>query len=98
MGMNVISKRPLQAFWEKHADAREPLEAWYKTIRSRDLVSFEDLRTTFPYVDHVGPDYLIFNIKGNRYRLITRVKYVAKTLWIKDVLTHDEYSAWTPGD
>ncbi|CAN5884054.1 type II toxin-antitoxin system HigB family toxin [soil metagenome] len=96
MAFNVIAKSTLRAFWQKHADSEDALTACYKLISKGDFSSFAQLRETFSSAELVLPDYVIFNLKGNYYRLITRISFSYKTVWVKNVFTHAEYDRWTP--
>ncbi|UCH26821.1 MAG: type II toxin-antitoxin system HigB family toxin [Trueperaceae bacterium] len=96
MAFNVIAKSTLRSFWQHHADSENALTAWYKLMSKSDFANFAVLRETFGNADFVLPDYVIFNIKGNRYRLITRINFTYKTVWIKHIFTHAEYDRWTP--
>ena len=96
MAFNVIAKSTLRDFWQRHADSEEALTAWYKLMTKSTFSTFADLKETFGSADLVQPDYVIFNIKGNHYRLITRISFSYKTVWIKHVFTHAEYDRWTP--
>lgn len=96
MGFNVISKPVLRDFWETHADSKEALEMWFKVLSKSEARNFAELKETFASADYVGPDYIIFDIKGNSYRIITRVNFTYKTFWIKHVFTHAEYNRWKP--
>ena len=96
MAFNVIAKSTIRAFWEQHSDSQDALTAWHKLMTKGDYEHFADLKETFSSADYVQPDYVIFNIKGNHYRLITRISFKYKTAWIKHVFTHSEYDDWTP--
>ena len=88
--MHVITRRRLLEFSEKHSDAGEPLDRWYRIIKHTDFESFADLRKTFPQADKVGR-LIVFDIGGNKYRLITYIVYGRKRIYIRNVLTHHEY-------
>lgn len=85
--MRVISKRRLREFWEKHSDSQGPLEEWYKLTRKASWRNFAEVRATFRHADNVGT-CTVFNIKGNDYRLITKIDYAYQKVFIKYVLTH----------
>jgi len=89
--MHVISKKALREFWERHADAKEPLEEWYKTAVRAKWQSIADVRLTYPHADAAG-DCTVFNIKGNSYRLVVKIAYSKHLIFIRFVLTHAEYS------
>lgn len=89
--MHVISRKAVREFWERHRDAKEPLEEWYKTATRAKWQSIGDVRLTYPHADAAG-DCTIFNIKGNTYRLVVKILYGKQLIFIRFVLTHAEYS------
>ena len=93
--MHVISKKALRKFWESHPDAQEPLLRWYRIVSQTDFESYFQLRQTFPSADLVGR-HVVFNIGGNKYRLIASIHFNRNKLYVRDVLTHREYDkgAW----
>ncbi len=93
--MNVISFKALQAFSVQHPEAEAPLKAWYKRVRGSTYVSFADVRADFGSADWVK-GHIVFDIGGNKYRLIVTASFQFRTLWVKGVLTHKEYDAWKP--
>lgn len=88
--MHIVSLKTLRTFWEKHPDSFIPLSRWYKIVERSNFGSFVELRATFPTADLVG-DLVVFNIGGNRYRLITSVHFNRGRVYIRHVLTHREY-------
>ncbi len=88
--MHVIAKPALVAFWTKHPDAKSSLVAWYKIVHSNDFGSYIELKKTFASVDHVK-GLTVFNIAGNKYRLIAAIHYNRRKVYIRNVLTHAEY-------
>jgi mRNA interferase HigB len=88
--VHIITRRRLVDFWEIHPEARTPLQHWFAIIRQTDYASFAALRVTFPSADQVGR-FTVFNIGGNKFRLITAVHYNRKKVYIRHVLTHAEY-------
>ena len=93
--MRVISLKRLREFWEQHADAEQALRAWYKSVVGAEWKSLQDARATYPHADGVetksGETLTIFNICGNKYRLIARIRYDYQLVNIRIVLTHAEY-------
>lgn len=89
--MHIISKKALREFWERHADAKEPLEDWHTVAAHAKWQSIIDVRLIYPHADAAG-DCTIFNIKGNNYRLVVKIKYAKRTIYVRFVLTHTEYS------
>lgn len=88
--MHIISRKALKTFWENHADAEKPLMAWYKLVQQAKWQHFADVRGDYPSADQVG-EFVVFNIGGNKYRLITRIEYWWQKIFVRDVLTHAEY-------
>lgn len=88
--MHVIAKPALVEFWTVHPDAENPLRAWYRAMESEVFADFNDLRATFASADYVD-GLTIFDIGGNRYRLIASVHYNRRKVFIRAVLTHAEY-------
>jgi mRNA interferase HigB len=89
--MRVIALGALRTFWEKYPDAEQPLKAWYDETRKADWKSFHDIKTFYPSASIVGNDRVVFNIKGNTYRLIVLVRFRGKKLFIRFVGTHKQY-------
>lgn len=96
----MISLKPLREFWERHNDAEEPLRLWYKTANSGKWSSLQDVRQTYPHADSVksasGDNLTVFNIGGNKYRLVARIRYDYQLVNVRAVMTHNEYdeSKW----
>ena len=93
--MRVITNRRLLEFSATCPDASGPLQAWRKTMESTSFSSFAELRGAFRSVDKVG-ELHVFNIAGNKYRLISFLHFDRQLCYIKQVLTHTEYDkgAW----
>jgi mRNA interferase HigB len=89
--VRVISKPAILRFSQKHTDALVPLMNWYRIARRADWNSLADVRSDFAHADVVGRR-TVFNIHGNDYRLIARVNYKTKRIFILQILTHREYS------
>jgi mRNA interferase HigB len=93
--MRVISLRLLREFWEVHPDAERPLRHWYKTATQAQWNTLTDTRRDYPHADGIrarsGETLTVFNIGGNKYRLITRIRYDYELINIRAVLTHRAY-------
>lgn len=93
--MRVISLKPLREFWGKHPDAEQPLRNWYKTACGAVWNSLRDVRRTYPHADGVvgddGQSLTVFNIGGNKHRLVVRIRYDYQLVNVRHVLTHDDY-------
>jgi len=92
--MRVISKARLKKFWEfpGHKDAEGPLRAWYTHVNNKTVSwqSWGDVRVSFGNASSVG-NCVVFNIKGNDYRLIARILYISQKVFVLKVMTHEEY-------
>ena len=93
--MHVISRKALRRFWGRHPDSEVPLSRWFRIVRRSEFASFAALRAAFPSADMVG-DLVVFNIGGNRYRLVASVHFNRGKVYVRHVLTHAEYDkgAW----
>ncbi len=96
MVMHIISRKALKDFWSKYPDSEIPLKAWFRIIKGSRYKSFNHLRETFRTADKVQ-DRVVFNIGGNKYRLITVVHFDSSKIYIRCVLTHEQYDkgAWS---
>ena len=95
--MQVIAKRTLRQFWERHSRAEVPLKNWYQVVDKADWSKPADVKRMFgTTVDFIGDNRLIFDIGGNKYRLVVHVAYRFKRVLIKFVGTHAEYDAIDP--
>jgi mRNA interferase HigB len=90
---NVITRRRLQAFWKEHPESEAPLKAWYKLMKKGSYKNLNQLSKTFT-VDYVRPKYYVFDIGGNKYRIVALVNFVGKRVLIDEVMTHADYDAW----
>jgi mRNA interferase HigB len=88
--MHVITRTALVTFWTKHPEAERPLRAWFQITRTAHWSHFAELKSAFRSADQVGR-FVVFDIGGNRFRLIAYVDYEYKKLFVRRVLTHAEY-------
>lgn len=88
--MHVITRKRLRDFAAKHGEAAEPLGVWYALISKTNVASFEGMKRLFRSADRVGK-FTVFDIGGNKYRLIAAIHYNRKKVYIRHVLTHAEY-------
>jgi len=89
--MHIITRKRLTAFSEKHPECASAIEGWYRITKHSNFNLFVELRQTFPSADQVGK-YTIFNIGGNKARLVAAIHYNAQRIYIRHVMTHAEYS------
>ncbi len=93
--MRVISNKALRDFAARHASAARPLQAWRRTIEGGEFANFASLKRTFNSVDRVGA-YYVFDIAGNRFRIVAAIHFNTQCLLVRHVLTHADYKDWTP--
>ena len=95
MPTKLISNRALREFAARHAEATQPLQDFRRKIEKGSFGNFAELRAVFPAVDKVGERY-VFNIGGNKFRLVAGIDFARRMLWVKAVLMHGEYNkgAW----
>ncbi|MCG2615226.1 type II toxin-antitoxin system HigB family toxin [Terrimonas sp. NA20] len=89
--MVVISYKTIKDYAERHKNVSDQLNNWYKVTEKSDWANFHEVKQLFNSVDAVGDDLYVFNIKGNEYRLIARIFFRVRTVYIKFVGTHKEY-------
>lgn len=89
--MRIITYKRIQEFSKKHSDVTTSLNFWYHTTKSKEWNSFNELKEDFPSADYVGNNRFVFNIKGNKYRLIVIISFNAKKVYIRFIGTHAEY-------
>jgi len=88
--MHVISRKALREFWGKHPDSETSLSRWFKAVKNSEFSNFNDLRSAFPNADKVE-NLIVFDIGGNKYRLIASVHFNRGKVYVRHVLTHSEY-------
>jgi len=88
--MHVISRKRLNEFSEKHPDSKASLTHWFRVMRLGIFSNFVELRGAFPSADQVGK-LTVFNIGGNKVRLIAAIHYNRRRIYVRSVLTHAEY-------
>ncbi|MEW6114851.1 MAG: type II toxin-antitoxin system HigB family toxin [Thermodesulfobacteriota bacterium] len=89
--MRVMSRRTLEAFWERHRDSEQPLRAWYAEAKKARWTKPVDVIRSYPNARAIGKDRLVFDIKGNAYRLVVAVRYDKGLVFVRFVGTHSEY-------
>ena len=88
--MHIISKSTLKDFWSQHPAAETALTAWHKQMAVANYANLAELKQTFASADIVG-NLTVFNIGGNKFRLIALIDYKYQKVFIRAVLTHEEY-------
>ena len=89
--MRVIAKRTLREFWGKHADSEQPLKSWFHEAGNAQWMSPNDLKKDYPSASILEDNRVVFNIKGNKYRLIVKINYEFQIIWIRFIGSHADY-------
>jgi mRNA interferase HigB len=89
--MHIISYKKIREFCVKHPDATASLGHWYRIVKHENFKTFWDIKNLFPSADQVK-NFVIFNIGGNNYRLAAFINYKINRLYIRDIMTHNEYN------
>ena len=89
--MRVISRKTLKAFWEKHADTEQPLKAWFHETKAARWKSFTDIKARYRSADARPGNRVVFNLKGNAYRLVVHLHYNTGIVFVRFLGTHAEY-------
>jgi mRNA interferase HigB len=89
--MVILIKRTLQEYAAMHSDITEPLNNWYVIAKKAQWKNFTEIKEAFNSVDTVGNDRFVFNIKGNKYRLVVLIHFDIRTIYIRFIGTHAEY-------
>lgn len=89
--MRIISFSFLRKFIADHADANVSLREWYKKTQRAEWRSLQDVRRTFNSADYVGNDHYVFNIHGNKYRLVALIFFQVQKVYVRWIGTHAEY-------
>ena len=90
--VRVIAKRTLRDFWSRHGDCEQALKAWYKEAEDANWKGPGDIKRDYPSASILTDNRIVFNIKGNKYRLIVKVNYSYKVIWVRFIGTHSEYN------
>lgn len=88
--MHVITRRTLKEFAAGHKAAEKSLDSWYRVAKKARWQSIAEVKENYPHADAVGR-CTVFNVGGNKYRLVVKIEYKLQTIFIKRVLTHAEY-------
>lgn len=87
----IVAKRTLREFWEKHAEVEQYLKTWYDTAKNSDWKTPNDVKNTYSNASILKYERVVFNIKGNDYRLIVKFNFEKSWIFIRFIGTHAEY-------
>ena len=91
--MNIVAVKFLRAFWEKHPDAEQPLKSWVDEAKKAAWTQPAEIKEQYRSASILKNRRVVFNIKGNNYRLVVSVAYHYQAVYVKFVGTHKEYDA-----
>ena len=89
--MRIFARKTLREFWEKHPDSEKALMAWFEIFDKNDFEGPNEIKQVFKSADFVGDNKFVFNICGNKYRLIVKFRYRQQFAFIRFIGTHKEY-------
>lgn len=90
--MHIISKKKLVDYYNKHIETKNQLEAWYHEVREAEWNNPQDVKEKYRSASIIGGKRVVFNIKGNKYRLVVQINYEMKIIYIRFIGTHKEYN------
>ncbi|MEM9539627.1 MAG: type II toxin-antitoxin system HigB family toxin [Cyanobacteria bacterium P01_E01_bin.42] len=89
--MRIIARSTLRRFWDRHADAEQPLKSWFQDARQMEWNSPADIKAIYANASILPNNRVVFNIKGNDYRLVVHIRYDIGIIFIRFICTHQEY-------
>lgn len=89
--MRIIAKKVLREFWEIHSDCEQQLKSWYQEAQKSRWKNSNNIKKEYPTASILGNNRVVFNIKGNNYRLIVKINFQYQMIWIRFIGTHSEY-------
>jgi mRNA interferase HigB len=89
--LRIISRKILREFWESHADSEQQLKSWYRETGDAEWKTPKEVKVEYPSASFLADNRIVFNIKGNKYRLIARMNYDYQMIWIRFIGTHAAY-------
>ncbi len=89
--LRIIAKKVLRDFWETHPDSEQQLKSWYQETAKAEWATPNQIKREYPSASFLVDNRVVFNIKGNHYRLIVKISYDYQMVWIRFIGTHAEY-------
>ena len=89
--MRIVAKKTLRDFWNKHNDCEEQLKTWYNETNKTNWKNPNELKKDYPSASILENNRIVFNIKGNKYRLVVKINYEYQIMWIRFIGTHAGY-------
>lgn len=92
--MKVVGREALELFCRKHADVRAQVNAWIAEAEDAEWRTPNDIKARYAHASFLADNRVIFNLKGNRYRLDVKISYTTQVVFVKRIGTHEEYNSW----
>ncbi len=89
--MRIITIHVLREFWERYPDAKEPIKAWVNAVKEATWLTPQDVKASYGNASIIGNNRVVFNIRGNRYRLVVGMSYRRQGVYVKFFGTHAQY-------
>ncbi len=89
--MRVIAKKTLREYWEVHNDCEDQLKSWYNEAENANWKTPKEIKQNYASASILSDNRVVFNIKGNNYRLVVKINYDYGLIWIRFIGTHAEY-------
>ena len=89
--MRILSKSTLKTFWDKYPDSKAQLEAWYEEVVKANWATPQELKAQFSHASILKNNRVVFNIKGNNYRLVVKINYPYHIIYVRFIGTHSQY-------
>jgi mRNA interferase HigB len=89
--MRILALKTLRRFWERHPNVRQALQAWYCDVKHASWTTPADIRTVYRNASFVGNNRVVFNIRGNQYRLVVAINYAHGIMYIRFIGSHQDY-------
>lgn len=89
--MRIVAKKILREFWERHSDSEEQLKTWYNEASKSKWTNPKEIKNEYPKASILKSGRVVFNICGNKYRLITQINYTRKWVFVRFIGTHNDY-------
>ena len=93
--MRVVTEKRLKEFWEKVPEAQGSMQGWHRAVKNCKAQSHSELKLTFNSADYVAGKYTVFDVGGNKYRIVAVIHYNTQMIYIRGVFTHRDYDKWT---
>ena len=89
--MRIIARRALREFWMRHPDAERPLRAWFADVKRAEWQGPADVKARYAQASLIAGNRVVFDIGGNKYRLVVAIRYESRTVFVRFIGTHGEY-------